>query len=89
MGFSLGCAPGAPVLEAAGKETAGKAFWFYRGLFPGEASDECDIGALTIRIRVLGVPHYDDSIIGPPNPIRIIKAPTLDRVLWSCDQSLT
>ena len=35
------------------------------------------MGALTITYTILGVPHNDDSIMGPKNPILIIEAPTL------------
>ena len=36
------------------------------------------IGASIITYIILGVPHYNYSIMGPQNPILIIKAPILE-----------
>ena len=39
--------------------------------------EACDAGALIIRLGFGGGPYDNYSIIYPPNPILIIKAPTL------------
>ena len=36
----------------------------------------CNTGAQIITYTIVGVPHYNNySIMGPPNPILVVKAP--------------
>ena len=51
--------------------------WFWVQVQRFRLRNHNNIGALTSTYTILGVPSYNDSIMGPQNPILIIKGPIL------------